>query len=56
MRRPTEEKPQEDHDSNVTLVNLAQSRDAKKLKVYATKQESSGIGVKKMKSHKSQSH
>jgi hypothetical protein len=55
MRRPTEEKFKEDCDLNVTLVNLAQSRDAKKLKVYATKQDSGGGGgVKRVKSHKTQ--
>jgi len=37
LRRPTEEKAKADVDNDVTLVNLAQSRDAKKLKVYATK-------------------
>jgi hypothetical protein len=37
LRRPTEEKSKADVDNDVTLVNLAQSRDAKKLKVYATK-------------------
>jgi hypothetical protein len=52
MRRPTEEKIQQDLDNDVTLVNLAQSRDAKKLKVYATKQDSSGTTMKKIKTHK----
>jgi hypothetical protein len=37
MRRPSDEITVSDADDNLTLVNLAQSREAKKLKVYSTK-------------------
>jgi hypothetical protein len=54
MRRPTAEKTKADLDSDVVLVNLAQSRDAKKLKVYATKKESlEKAAVKRVKTQKS---
>jgi len=37
LRRPQEDIVLEDWDQNITLVNLAQSRDAKKLRLYGTK-------------------